>query len=554
MFRSPDRLKEFLLEAIKLLEEVCSKYGKTEKVERLKKLKERLESPFLITVFGEVNAGKSSFLNALLGIPDLCRTDVDICTDRITVIRYSDKPYRREIDGITEEVGVDNTLLKGFTIVDTPGINSVLEHHTYITEKFLPSSDVILVVIPATNPHTKPIWDWVERIGKEFGRKLIFILQQKDLVPPQGLEKLVKRVRQYAAERGVRNPKVFPVSALFELKGKSSESGFEPLRKFLNERYTGPVQLLIKYETVRDELVNLYSECVKELELLRAEAERIKGRLEEVAKILERNRKSAIEYKNLLLQTVDNEINRLADKVSREIESLSLLDLTIRRSNVKRFLSRLKAELEEELKNFVERTLFPKMELFETAVLRPAVEEAAKRLEEFKRFYEKLGKREPPLRGEEVLLKFERSIDSIDIGGEKAVAIMGGSLVAGSLLALLGGSFAVDITGGIISAIGITLGSLYLLNRKRNLERRLKEIFQKELGERLKKEITRAVEERLSQTLGVMEGYLHSRIETLKKEIEEINLDREKLLKKLSELKKLDISLPEDEKFKTLKE
>ena len=104
MLRDLDKHLEFLKEKIEDLKRICSEFGFSSEVEKLEKIQERLESPFFITVFGEVNAGKSSFVNALLGIPDLCKTDVDICTDRITVIKFCEEPKRKPIDDITEEV------------------------------------------------------------------------------------------------------------------------------------------------------------------------------------------------------------------------------------------------------------------------------------------------------------------------------------------------------------------------------------------------------------------------------------------------------------------
>jgi hypothetical protein len=467
---------------------------------------------------------------------------VDICTDRITIIGYSEKPYRRDLDNLTEEVGVNNSLLKGFTIVDTPGINSVLEHHTYITEKFLPESDVILVVIPALNPHTKPIWDWIEKIAKEFGRKVVFILQQKDLLSPEGLKTIVKRVEQYAKERGIAEPKVFPVSALWELSGKP-DSGFEELRRFLNERYTGEAQLLVKYETVKDELIRLYSDCIKEVEKLTEEAEEIKGRLEETLAVLKERRKTAEDYKKLLLQSIENKISKLADRVSERIEKLSLIDITLRKGKVERFLETLKVEIEEELREFLEGTLIPKLELFENGVLQPAIEEAVKRLEEFKRFYERMGKEKAPLRGEEILKRFNENIGGIKVGGgEGAVAVMGGSLIAGSLLALLGGSLAVDLTGGLITAIGVSLGSLYILSKKRKLERELRRIFEEEIGKGLKEKVDKLVEDRLRRSIDLMIEYLKERIASLEDEIAKLKKLKEGLLTDLSELKKFSVS------------
>jgi len=541
----PDEVKKLLLEKIKTLENVCDELNIDGGIkDRLSKLKERLESPFVITVFGEVNAGKSSFLNALLGIPDLCKTDVDICTDRITVIKYSEKPYRKELDNLTEEVGVNNPLLKGFTIVDTPGINSVLEHHTYITEKFLPSSDVILVVLPALNPHTKQIWEWIERISKDFGKKLVFILQQKDLLSPEGLEKIVRRTEQYARDRGITTPHVFPVSALWELKGKSDVSGFEPLRTFLNTHYTGETQLLVKYETARDELIKLYSDCLRRIEELKERAENLKKRLEETLKLLKKRRQTAEEYKHLLLQSVENKVTRLADRVSEKLESVPIWDITIRRKRFEKFLEELKEEITEELKEFVEGTLIPKLELFESGVLKPALEEAIKRVEEFRKFYRQLGKKgESPLRGEEVVQLIERGIDEINApGGERAVAVIGGSLLAGALIALLSGSLLVDITGGLISAIGISLGSLYILGKKRKLEREMRKLFEEKLGKRLKKEITSLVEDRLNKTIGVMIEHLQDRIKLLEGEMDRLERARQWLLREMASLKRLELS------------
>ncbi len=529
-----------MLRKIETLEEICKKLNAKGEVERLQKLKERLESPFLIAVFGEVNAGKSSFLNALLGIPDLCKTDVDICTDRITVIGFSEKPYRKPVDEITEEVGVNNPLLKGFKVVDTPGINSVLEHHTLITERFLPESDAILVVIPALNPHTKPIWDWIEKISKEFGRKIVFILQQSDLLSEEGLKTIVKRVEQYARERGVAEPKVFPVSALLELSGKP-RSGFGELRRFLKERYTGEEQLRAKYETVRDELIKLYSDCIKRVEELTAEAEKLRRKMEETLEVLKERRKNAEEYKKLLLQSIENKVNKIADRVSQKLEKLSLIDITFRKRKVEEFLQNLKGEIEGELKEFLEGSLIPKLELFESGVLQPALEEAVKRMEEFKRFSEKVGKGKKPLRGEEILRRLEEGVGSVRVaGGEGAVAVMGGSLLAGSLLALLGGSLAVDLTGGLITAVGLSLGSLYLLGKKRKLEKELRTIFERELGEELKQKVSRVVEERLKTTIDPMIEYLGERINSVGEEIERLKTLRGRLLKSLSELKRFE--------------
>ena len=537
MLSLPEDKYKFLLEKIETLKGICSRFGLKELSERLDKLRERLESPFLITVFGEVNAGKSSFLNALLGIPDLCRTDIDICTDRITVIKYCENPKREKVDELTEEVCVQNPLLKGFTVVDTPGINSVLEHHTYITEKFLPRSDVILVILPALNPHTKPIWDWISQISHQFGKKLLFILQQKDLLPPDKVDLLVERVKEYAHERGIAEPKVFAVSALKELKGEP-DSGFAPLREFLKEHYTGQKQIKVKLLNIRNELLKIAEECLKKLEKLEGEAQEIERNLREVLNLLDRRIEEAQRYKRLLSEEVDVWVSSLTDRVMERLDHLPLWEILFRKKRVESFLEDLRRDIERELDRFVKQTLIPKVELFETGVLKPAVEEAAKRLEEFNRFFEKLGKRVPPAGEREVIEGFHRSLEGMRIsGGEEAVALIGGSLLAGSLLILLSGSFLVDITGGVIAALGTFLGWRWLQRKKQSLRKELRELLRREIGERLKSQLELAIERRLDETLRLMKSYLEDRLRLVEEELKNLREAKKQLLKTLSELK-----------------
>lgn len=529
----------FLEEKIEKLKSICQEVGLSSKVRELNKLSERLKSPFLIAVFGEVNAGKSSFLNALLGIPDLCRTDVDICTDRITVVKYCENPQRKEIDSLTEEVCIDNPLLKGFTVVDTPGINSVIEHHTYITEQFLPKSDVILVVLPAHNPHTKPVWDWISKIAKDFGKKVVFILQQKDLIPEKDVPRIVNKVKTYAQERGIEDPKVFAVSALKELEGEKEKSGFKELREFLAENYTGQKQVKVKLLNLKGELLKFAQKCLNEIEKLQKEGQTLKEKLEEVLNLLDRKLQEANRYKIALFETVDMWVNTLADKIAEKIEGLSVLDLAFRKERVRDFLKSLEVEIEESLERFTKYTLVPKLELFEEGVLKPAVEEAAKRLREFERYYKKLGKKALPLKGQDKVLKaFNSSIGHFEVGGgQEAVAVMGGSLLAGSLLMLLGGSFVVDLTGGVIASLGVLLGVGWILRKRSQLLKELKKILKAQVGEKLKKELNRMVENRLEETLLPMKSYVESRLKTVEETLNNLKRAKDEIITLIRDIK-----------------
>lgn len=48
----------------------------------------------------------------------------------------------------------------------------------------------------------------------------------KDLIDPADLQINIRGLEQYAKEKGISNPLIFPVSAKMDLEGKKDESGF----------------------------------------------------------------------------------------------------------------------------------------------------------------------------------------------------------------------------------------------------------------------------------------------------------------------------------------
>ena len=509
---------------------------------QIENILQRLENPFLITVFGEVNSGKSSFINALLKIPNLCRTDVDICTDKIYVIKYCPEEGQKTIDSLTEELCVKNPLLKGFVIIDTPGINSVLEHHTYITERFLPKSDVILVVLSADNPHTKALWDWVKQISRNFGKRIVFILQKSDRLNKEQLKKIVERVKTYAKDSGIDNPQVFPVSALKELSGQE-DSGFEQLRNFLNQNFTGEKQILLKLEGSRKELVKLYTLCLEKVNRYLNEAISLKRNFEETLRLVVRKKKEAEVYKNLVLESVDKLIHQLSKYINSRLEEVSVIDITFRRKKVSQTLKDIEEYLTENIERFVKRELVPSLELFEESFLKTAVEEVSKRREELKKFLQKVGKEYIETeKMEKISKKLEGSFIEMELpSANSAILLMGSSLTAGTILAIFGSSFIVDITGGIISALGVLLGSALVFKKKRDLENQIENLLKEKIGLKLKEEIVKVIKNRISETLGVMEIYLDKKIAILEQQIKELEEKKFKLQDNLNQLKKVDI-------------
>jgi predicted GTPase len=122
----------------------------------------QLEELFLLVVVGEFNAGKSAFINALLGEP-LLEEGVTPTTDRVHLLRYGPHLTRTARDEDVLVVTWPTEWLRDINLVDTPGTNSVLQRHQAITEDFIPRSDLVLFVTSVDRPFTESERVFLER-------------------------------------------------------------------------------------------------------------------------------------------------------------------------------------------------------------------------------------------------------------------------------------------------------------------------------------------------------------------------------------------------------
>lgn len=202
-------------------------------------LRDRIDEPFMFVIVGEVKAGKSSFINALLGEPDLCAVAPSPMTDTIQQILYGEVLKTEEVSPYFKRIYQPSEILKDIAIVDTPGTNTIIAHHQEITERFIPGADLIVFVFESKNPYRQSAWDFFDFMHEEWHKKIVFVLQQKDLMEPSDLDINKKGVVDYAHQKGIKQPIVFAVSAKEELAGYHQQSGFEPLKTFILDHVTG---------------------------------------------------------------------------------------------------------------------------------------------------------------------------------------------------------------------------------------------------------------------------------------------------------------------------
>jgi small GTP-binding protein len=211
----------------------------------------QLDELFLLVVVGEFNAGKSAFINALIGQP-LMEEGVTPTTAVITVLEHGNHDERivRQANLLAIKAPVD--LLRDIRIVDTPGTNAIIREHEIMTAEFVPRSDLVFFVTSADRPFTESERSFMQRI-RSWGKKIVVIVNKSDILENAAQ---VSEIRSFVADNarsllGVE-PDIFFVSAKLALRAKLGDpsvwdgSGFEALEAYVSTTLNGQGRARLK--------------------------------------------------------------------------------------------------------------------------------------------------------------------------------------------------------------------------------------------------------------------------------------------------------------------
>lgn len=199
---------------------------------------QQLDDLFLLVVVGEFNAGKSAFVNALLGEAVLAE-GVTPTTSGIHLLRHGDAVSRERGEDGFEVVHAPLDLLREVTLVDTPGTNSLDRRHEALTARFVPRSDLVLFVTSADRPFSESERAFLERI-KGWGKKVVMVVNKVDILPGEDeVGEVLAYVEEHGRELLTVTPPVFPLSALRARRAREAgdEAGVEGSGLAALERY-----------------------------------------------------------------------------------------------------------------------------------------------------------------------------------------------------------------------------------------------------------------------------------------------------------------------------
>jgi GTP-binding protein EngB required for normal cell division len=217
------------------------------------------EDRFTVVVAGRFSRGKSSLMNAVLGL-DRLPTGIVPLTSVITYVRYGTSErvllnYERtrlrgeatlqELpDYVTERGNPGNVkriqsaeiqlpaeiLRRGFFFVDTPGLGSAIFENTQTTERFIPEIDVLILVTSYESPLTDDEMRFLQYASTSV-RAVFIVINKQDTVAMGEREEVLRYVEETARTvLGDKVSKPFSVSARDGLAAKQS-GNVESLRQ-----------------------------------------------------------------------------------------------------------------------------------------------------------------------------------------------------------------------------------------------------------------------------------------------------------------------------------
>ena len=201
----------------------------------------QLDELFLLVIVGEFNAGKSAFINALVGQALLAGGgDADDRADPGVAVRRHRAPAAIGPDGL-QVVTAPVELLRDVHIVDTPGTNAIIRDHERLTTDFVPRSDLVVFLTSADRPFTETERLFLATI-RDWGKKIVIVVNKVDIFSKESeLEEVLTFVRNAARDLLGFEPAVLPVSARLAQQAKHGEpslwaaSRFEALERYLRD-------------------------------------------------------------------------------------------------------------------------------------------------------------------------------------------------------------------------------------------------------------------------------------------------------------------------------
>ncbi|MCB9558648.1 MAG: dynamin family protein [Deltaproteobacteria bacterium] len=277
-------------------------------------LQHEYDRPLLVAVMGEFNAGKSTFVNALIG-EEIAPMGITPTTATINLLKYGEQRSARvvwrddrerwinwqDIGRYLSQLPQDQARairvvellypaehLLRVNVVDTPGLNSMIAEHEQTAREFIELADAVIWLFSADQAGKESERAALETISRQ-RVKTIGVINKVDRLDEAQREEVLSHLREGFAELVET---VLPLSAKRALAARLQAddaaliaSGYSGLSAFLDERIFSRSRR-IKSEAIgskmRDLIVHAAKHLAEEIDPLRATASSLRSALNDV--------------------------------------------------------------------------------------------------------------------------------------------------------------------------------------------------------------------------------------------------------------------------------
>ncbi len=206
--------KSLLKEQIEYFRELSNNID----TKKLEDMKDQVDSPFMLLLFGEYNSGQSTFINSILG-EELCKIGSTPTTDKINIIKNGQVAIEEMNNDFVNVIDGNVNVLKDFLIVDTPGTNSIVKEHQDITLAFIHRAELILFLTSADRPFSESEREMLELISNKYGKKIVFVLNKIDQKNEDELDDIVNFIEDNSIKLLGFRPTILKVSSKKAIEG-----------------------------------------------------------------------------------------------------------------------------------------------------------------------------------------------------------------------------------------------------------------------------------------------------------------------------------------------
>jgi small GTP-binding protein len=472
--------------------------------ESIEEAAENLTSLFLLVIVGEFNAGKSAFINALIGAP-VMPEGVTPTTSVINLLRFGEQPREQmQSDGIIERY-YPAPFLNDITVVDTPGTNAIIREHEALTKRFVPRADIVLFVTSADRPFTESERAFLETI-REWGKKVVLIVNKADLIrSEEDVRKIVEFVQENISRLLGFKPDIFPISALLAQQAKSlgdrnpserqrlwEASRFDALEKYIFSTLDeeGRIQLkLLSPLGVGERIADRYLKATQDrLHVLREDTATI-DRIEQQLGLYQVDMTQQFAYHRTKIENIIHKMNARGDEFFEETIRLGRIFDLLNSDKIKAdFENKVVGDTEKEIDETVDNLIdwMVEQDLRTWQAVTDFVDRRRLSTYEDEMIGQISGQFRYDRRGllEAVSRKAQEEVDRYDVDqeahnlsisvrqavGQVALA-EAGAVGLGAIVVAAASATAVDVTGILAASLVAGLG-LFILPRKRKQSRK----------------------------------------------------------------------------------